>query len=98
MIIYSYFIHEYSILDMTPEKYLFLYNELIQFYTYSEYYEDLLLYSILFDAKNKFYIDVGAFDPIAFSITKSIYIKGWHGINIESQKDKIEYLTIDLMI
>ena len=80
---------------MTPEKYKFLYNELIQFYTYSEYYEDLILYSILFDAKNKFYIDVGAFDPIAVSVTKSLYLKGWHGINIEPQKDKIELFNQD---
>ncbi len=33
--------------------------------------------------QNGFYIDVGAHDPSAGSVTKAFYDVGWHGINIE---------------
>ena len=56
---------------------------LINFHSYSEYYEDIILYLLLFDIKKGFYIDVGAFDPIKVSVTKLFYLKGWNGINIE---------------
>ena len=95
IVIYSYFFHKYSIWEMTPEKYIFLYKELKNFYSFSEYYEDLILYSVLFDSKDKFYIDIGAFDPISVSVTKILYLKGWHGINIEPQIDKIELFKKD---
>ena len=63
---------------------------LFRFQTYSEYYEDLILYLLLFDIKKGFYIDVGAYHPTKVSVTKSFYLKGWRGINIEPQPGKIE--------
>ena len=68
---------------------------LINFHSYSEYYEDIILYLLLFDIKKGFYIDVGAFDPIKVSVTKSFYLKGWRGINIEPQPGKIELFKKD---
>ena len=51
---------------MTPSKHRYLlYKELPNFYSFSEYFEDLILYTALFDAKDKYYIDIGAFDPIS---------------------------------
>lgn len=60
-----------------------LYKQLINFISYSEFYEDLILFTFLFDAKKGFYIDLGAGDPNIISVTKSFYLRGWHGINIE---------------
>lgn len=37
------------------------------------------LHSIVHD----FYVDVGANEPDAESVTKLFYLQGWHGINIE---------------
>ena len=81
---------------MTPSKHRYLlYKELPNFYSFSEYFEDLILYTALFDAKDKYYIDIGAFDPISVSVTKILYLKGWHGINIEPQSQKIELFKKD---
>lgn len=51
--------------------------------TYSELYEDLILFKIFHDIKHGFYIDIGANDPDKYSVTKLFYLKGWKGINIE---------------
>ena len=53
------------------------------FTTYDECLEDLILYCILYDVENGFYIDAGGYDPDIMSITKAFYLNGWHGINIE---------------
>ena len=71
-------------------KHVILEEELSTFHSYSQFFEDLILFIILYDIEKGFYIDVGGFDPIRGSITNSFYLKGWHGINIEPQIKKIE--------
>jgi FkbM family methyltransferase len=71
------------------------------FISYSEYLEDLFLY----DAFNQFsfqksggggfYVDIGANDPVNCSVTKSFYIDGWTGINVEPIPDMHKALEID---
>lgn len=51
--------------------------------SYAQNFEDVILWRILKDIKNGFYIDVGANDPVESSVTKWFYEQGWHGINIE---------------
>ena len=51
--------------------------------TYSEYYEDWILYRALMGVEKGFYVDVGANNPCLNSVTKIFYDRGWHGINIE---------------
>ena len=68
---------------------------LSDFYSYSQYQEDLILYILLYDIENGFYIDVGAFDPIKVSVTKAFYLRGWTGINIEPQPDKKDLFDKD---
>ena len=68
---------------------------LSDFYSYSQYQEDLILYILLYDIENGFYIDVGAFDPIKVSVTKAFYLRGWTGINIEPQLDKKDLFDKD---
>ena len=70
-------------------------EELFKFKTYSQFLEDVILFIPLFDIKNGFYIDVGAFEPVFVSVTKAFYLRGWHGINIEPQKDKIKLFNED---
>ena len=53
------------------------------FTSYAEEFEDLILYNLFSDIEEGFYVDVGAANPIAASVTKVFYEKGWHGINIE---------------
>ena len=62
------------------------------FITYSQYLEDYILFCIFYDIKYGFYIDVGANDPSHLSVTKSFYLRGWYGINIEPLSDKYHSL------
>ena len=65
------------------KQYKVFYKELKNFISYSQFYEDLILFTLFYDIKNGFYIDIGANDPNDLSITKSFYLRGWYGLNIE---------------
>lgn len=49
--------------------------------TWSQDGEDLL-FAELFPASG-FYVDVGAHHPDRYSVTKKLYERGWHGVNID---------------
>jgi FkbM family methyltransferase len=51
--------------------------------SFSQNFEDVILWRALNQVENGFYIDVGANDPTVDSVTRVFYDKGWHGINIE---------------
>jgi hypothetical protein len=52
-------------------------QELSNFISYSEYFEDLILFCIFYDVKNGFYIDIGANHPPDFvTVTKAFYLRG----------------------
>lgn len=51
--------------------------------TYSQNFEDLMLYRALQGVENGFYVDVGAHDPTFHSVTKLFYDRGWRGVNVE---------------
>ena len=53
------------------------------FVSFSQNYEDVMLWRALKDVSNGFYVDVGANDPTVESVTKAFYDRGWRGINIE---------------
>ncbi|QBE64609.1 FkbM family methyltransferase [Pseudoduganella lutea] len=55
----------------------------MSFISYSQNFEDVLLWRALGHVQNGCYIDVGANDPVLHSVTKAFYDAGWHGINIE---------------
>ena len=71
------------------------FREISKFVTFSEYLEDYILFSIFYDVKNGFYIDIGANDPNLCSVTKAFYLRGWHGINIEPLPDKYKSLQLN---
>lgn len=56
------------------------------FGSHSQYYEDVFLASIFRGKENGYYIDIGANDPDEFSNTKSFYLRGWRGINVEPNR------------
>jgi len=58
----------------TPEQYIV---------SYAQNREDMLLAAFFPGQKQGFYVDIGANDPEADSVTKYFYERGWHGINIE---------------
>ena len=53
-----------------------------------------ILFYLLNDIQNGFYIDVGANDPNLYSVTKAFYQRGWYGINIEPLPEKYRLLGI----
>ena len=69
-----------------------LIEKILNFKTYSQFYEDLILFSVFHNVKKGFYIDIGANDPNYLSVTKSFYLNGWNGINIEPLPDKYDSL------
>ena len=67
-----------------------------RFISYSQEFEDIIIYVVLKDyVKKGMYIDVGANDPIKFSVTKLFYDIGWSGINIEPLDDMCELLAAE---
>jgi len=52
--------------------------------SYAQNREDVLLHRA-FPKTDGFYVDVGAADPIEYSVTKWFYDRGWNGINLEPQ-------------
>lgn len=63
------------------------------FVSYAQNHEDVLLWRVLKEVKEGFYIDVGAWNPDTHSVTKAFYDRGWSGINIEPQPAAFRALT-----
>lgn len=55
----------------------------MSFVSYAQNFEDVMLWRALKHVQRGFYIDVGANDPSADSVTKAFYEQGWYGVNIE---------------
>jgi FkbM family methyltransferase len=53
------------------------------FISYAQNAEDVILWRCFKDIEDGFYIDVGACDPVEYSVTKAFYDRGWSGANIE---------------
>jgi methyltransferase, FkbM family len=53
------------------------------FISYSQNYEDVMLWRALKHVTHGFYVDIGAWSPDVDSVTKAFYEAGWHGINVE---------------
>jgi len=65
------------------------------FVSYAQNCEDAVLWRVLADYSPGFYIDVGAGDPVAESVTKAFSMAGWRGINIEPMPAPMELLRKD---
>ena len=56
---------------------------------YAQNGEDILLNRFFAGMWNGFYIDVGASDPVVYSVTKFFTTRGWRGINIDANPDAL---------
>jgi FkbM family methyltransferase len=61
-----------------------------QFVSYAQHGEDVILWRALGDRDGGLYVDVGAFHPSDHSVTRALYERGWRGINIEPQPERLE--------
>ena len=62
---------------------------------YSQFGEDKILFEIIPKNLSKgFYVDVGCFHPKKYSNTYMLYKRGWYGVNIDMEKDKIKTFNI----
>ena len=59
------------------------------FVSYAQHGEDVIIWRALGERAAGFYVDVGAFHPRYDSVTRALYARGWRGINIEPQPDRI---------
>ncbi len=68
-----------------------------RFFSYSQFLEDLIAYNAFSKAniEGGVYVDVGANDPIQWSVTKALYEHGWSGMNVEPIRSKYEKLCKD---
>ncbi len=53
------------------------------FVSHAQNYEDVALFRALNGVERGFYIDIGAFHPEKYSVTKAFYDLGWSGISVE---------------
>lgn len=64
-------------------------------YHYSQFGEDIVLNEILKkELSNVFFVDVGCYHPKKYSNTDRLYKKGWRGINIDMEEDKISLFNL----
>jgi len=62
---------------------------------YSQFGEDIILGELLDNNKaDGFYVDVGCYHPKKFSNTYALYKRGWRGVNIDAEPEKIELFKI----
>jgi hypothetical protein len=55
---------------------------------------DLIINNIFRNNQKGFYVDVGCQHPIKNNNTYMLYKKGWHGVNIDLDKDNIDLFNI----
>ena len=65
------------------------------FISYSQNFEDVMLWRLLAHVDNGFYIDLGAQHPIYDSVTHAFYEHGWSGINVEPHRDFLALLNLN---
>jgi len=74
--------------------------------SYAQNFEDVILLRALRHIERGFYIDVGAQDPIKYSVTKTFYELGWRGINIEPvshwfrllERDRVHDINLNVAV
>jgi FkbM family methyltransferase len=57
---------------------------------YANYGEDQILMFLFENVSDGFFVDAGCFHPTLFSNTKTLYDKGWRGVNIDANPFMIE--------
>lgn len=62
--------------------------------SYSQNFEDVLLWRTLGHIDSGFYIDIGAWSPTTDSVTRFFYESGWRGINVDPLPEAIAQFDV----
>src|ERR1700754_3240108 len=65
----------------------------VEFFSFAQNFEDVMLHRALRGVTGGFYIDVGAADPTINSVTAAFYTMGWRGVNIEPDNRRYSLLA-----
>lgn len=65
-----------------------------EFVSYAQHGEDVILWRAL-RGTPRFYVDVGAFDPTEDSVTRALYERGWRGMNVEPQAQRLARFELE---
>lgn len=60
--------------------------------SYSQNFEDILLWRALSDVEDGFYIDIGAQSPDIDSVSRLFYEQGWRGVHVDAMASYAEQL------
>lgn len=63
--------------------------------SYAQNFEDVMLWRALGHIEKGFYIDIGAQHPVADSVSKAFYERGWRGIHVEATQAYADLLRQD---
>lgn len=55
----------------------------MSFVSYAQNFEDVILWRVFRSIGPGFFIDIGANDPVVFSVSYAFYERGWHGVDVE---------------
>ena len=55
----------------------------MNFISYAQNFEDVMLWRALKHVENGFYVDIGAQDPLVDSVSLAFYEHGWRGVHVE---------------
>ncbi len=61
---------------------------------YSQFGEDIALREIFGRRRTGFYVDVGCYHPRKLSNTHRLHSRGWHGINVDMEAEKIRLFEL----
>jgi FkbM family methyltransferase len=78
---------------MLPHTLVILSGSFMPLVSSAQNQEDIMLWRALRQVRDGFYIDVGAADPAALSVTRIFYEHGWRGINLEPNPDYFAALS-----
>lgn len=67
----------------------------MNFVSYAQNFEDVMLWRALKHVQHGLYIDVGAQHPIVDSVSKAFYENGWRGVHIEPVQHYADLLRLD---
>lgn len=67
----------------------------MNFVSYAQNFEDVMLWRALKHVASGCYVDVGAQHPIVDSVSKAFYERGWRGVHIEPSREYAELLHLD---
>lgn len=67
----------------------------LQFVSYAQNAEDVVLWRALGDVTGGTYVDVGAAHPRELSVTRALYERGWHGVDVEPVEQFVRLLEQD---